>query len=60
MISYNVEKANDYYVLYKNIEKGKGSCSGAIFKGKRKECYKKLKEVNNDTKGKDIKSNVKK
>lgn len=50
MIKYNVEKVNDYYVLYKNIEKGKGCCSGAIFKGKRKECYKKLKEVNNDTK----------
>lgn len=45
MIKYSIEKINDYYVLYKNVETKRGFCSGGIFWGKRKECYEKLKEL---------------
>lgn len=51
-MNYNIEKVNDYYVLYKNIENEKGYCSGAIFKGKRKECEEYLKKVKGGGNGK--------
>lgn len=40
MIRYTIEKSknDNYYVLYKNIQKRFGLCSGAIFKGKKKDC----------------------
>lgn len=47
MVSYTVEKSNngEYYVLWKNISNKRSFACMGIFKGAKKDCYKKLKEV---------------
>ena len=50
MIRYSIEKINNYYVLFKDVETRHGLCSGGIFRGKRKDCEKYKKELKNDSK----------
>lgn len=45
MIKYTIEKVNDYYVLYKNVETRQGLCSGGIYRGKRKQCEEALETI---------------
>ena len=47
MIKYSVEKSKQgkYYILWKNVECGRGFNAIRVFKGTRRDCYQKLKEV---------------
>ena len=47
MRKYSVSKSynGDYYVLWLDTNIGNGYCCRGIFKGTRKECYEKKKEV---------------
>lgn len=52
MIKYSVEKSKQgkYYILWKNVECGNGFNSIRVFKGTRRDCYQKLKEVKENEK----------
>lgn len=47
MKKYSVSKSNngEYYVLWVETNIGNGCCCRGIFKGTRKQCYEKKKEV---------------
>lgn len=60
MIKYSVEKSSQgkYYILWKNVECGKGFNAIRVFKGTRRDCYQKLKEVKEN--GKELLQNERK
>jgi hypothetical protein len=45
MIKYTISKHHGIYILWKESHKGTGWACCGIFKGTRKECKLKLKEV---------------
>lgn len=45
MIKYSISKHLGIYILWKESQKGKGWACCGIYKGTRKECQNRLKEI---------------